>query len=82
MDLTASDQSRESKRLRHRLVQRLRAIEGYQVAAVGAESTAPQVGKEALTHRRIPEAERLFAQLPAQPPSPEPRYSSHPRRGS
>jgi len=74
VDLTASDQSRGSKRLRHRLVQRLRAIEGDQVAAVGAESAAPQVGKEALTHRRVlrrtvPEAERLFAQLPAQPPS-------------
>jgi hypothetical protein len=79
--LTASDRSRGSNRLRHRLVQRLRAIESYQVAAVGAESAAPQVGKEALTHRRIlrravQDAERLSAQLPAQSLSQEPLASA------
>ena len=64
--LTAVDQGRGAKRLRHGFVQRLRAIEDDQEAAVGAQAAALQIGEEALTHRRIlrravPEAERVFA---------------------
>ena len=46
-------------------MQRLRAIENDQQAAVGAQAAALQIGEQALTHRRVlrrafPEAERVF----------------------
>jgi hypothetical protein len=51
--LAAMNQARGSKRLCHRFMQRLRAIEDDQQAAVGAQPAALQVGEEALTHRTI-----------------------------
>jgi hypothetical protein len=66
VDLAAVNQSRGSKRLRHRFVQCLRAIEDDQQAAVRAEPAALEIGQQALTdgrilRRAIPEAERVFA---------------------
>ena len=63
--LTAVHQGRGSKRLRHGLVQRLRAIEDDQETAVGAQPAAPEIGQEALTHGGvfrgpIPEVECVF----------------------
>jgi hypothetical protein len=64
--VTAVNQRGRTKRLRHRFVQRLRAVEDDQEAAVGTRPTALQIGEEALTHRRIlrravPEAQRVVA---------------------
>ncbi len=47
------DQRGGTKRLRHRLVERLRAVEDHQQTALGAQPATLQVGQETLTHGRV-----------------------------
>ena len=63
--MAAVNQRDRSKRLRHRFVQRLRAVENHQQAAIGTQAAALKIREEALADRRIlrrpiPEAERVF----------------------
>ena len=66
VDVTPVNQSGGAKRLGHRLVERLRAIEDDQQAPIGPQAAALQIRQKALTHGRIlrrpvPEAERVFS---------------------
>ena len=65
MDLTPLHERRLAKRRAHRLVQRLRAVEDHQQAAVRAEPTTLQIRQQALTHgavfrRAVPHAQRVL----------------------
>src|SRR5438045_2214726 len=63
--MTPMNQRSRTKRLRHRFVQRLRAVEDDQETAIGAEATTLEIGQQTLTDGSIlggavPEAERMF----------------------
>jgi len=66
VDVTAVKKRGRSKRLCHRFVQCLRAIEDHEETAVGAQPAALEIRQEALAHRGIlgrpiPETQRVFA---------------------
>ena len=65
MDLTPLHKGRVAKGRAHRFAQRLRAIEDYEQAAIGAEPATLEIRQQALAHGRIlrravPEPKRVF----------------------